>query len=92
MEHEVRETPLKIKSSGIHKLSSDLTVRAKHAVRIHADDVDLDLNGYTVRCLQLHPKPSDGSMPPPPIGIHATGQKNVVVRNGKVTDLSLIHI
>lgn len=85
MRHEVRETPLRIKSSGIHKLSSDLTVRAKHAVRIHADDVDLDLNGYTVRCLQLHPKPSGGSMPPPPIGIHAGGRTNVVVRNGTVT-------
>ena len=54
MEHEVRETPLKIKSSGIHKLSSDLTVRGKYAVRIHADDVDLDLNGYTVPVSYTH--------------------------------------
>ena len=80
------ETPLRIESSGTHKLSSDLTVKGYAAILVDADDVDLDLNGYTVRCLPLHPKPSDGSMPPPPIGIHATGQKNVVVRNGKVTD------
>ena len=85
MEHEVRETPLRIDSSGTHKLSSDLTVKGYAAILIEADDVDLDLNGYTVRCLPVHPKPSDGSMPPPPIGIHASGQKNIMVRNGKVT-------
>ena len=85
MEHEVRETPLRIDSSGTHKLSSDLTVKGYAAILIEADDVDLDLNGHTVRCLPLHPKPSDGSMPPPPIGIQASGQNNVVVRNGKVS-------
>ena len=85
VENEVRETPLKIKSSGTHKLSSDLIVRAKQAVRIHADNVDLDLNGHTVRCLSLYPDTSHESRPRPPIGIDASGHKNVVVRNGTVT-------
>ena len=85
MEHEVRETPLKIKSSGIHKLSSDLTVRAWQAILIRADDVDLDLNGYTVRGLPLHPNTPGPLAQPAPIGIYAPGQKNVVVRNGTVT-------
>ena len=85
MEHEVRETPLEIRSSGIYKLSSDLTAKAHRAIRVSSDDVDLDLNGYTVRCLPVHPKPSDGSKPSLTIGIHAGSRKNVVVRNGAVT-------
>ena len=87
-EHEVRETPLTIKSSGTHRLSSDVIARGYYAIRIYADDVDLDLNGYTVRCLPLHSKPSDGSKPPSHIGIDASGRKNVVVRNGAVTSCS----
>jgi len=79
--------PVTIDQPGSYRLTGDLFVSGTNrtVVQITADDVTLDLNGFSVRCLFLFtPCAGNGTG----IGIDAVSAKNVTVRNGNVLDMS----
>jgi hypothetical protein len=67
--------PVEISQSGSYRLTSDLDATGT-AVSISADEVTLDLNGFTIRCASC----SGGS-----VGIDADAPSGTTVRNGTVT-------
>ena len=79
--------PVSITESGSYRLTGDLFVSGTNTsvVVITADDVSLDLNGFTVKCLFFGtPCAGNGTG----VGIDASSQSNVTIRNGTVRDMA----
>jgi hypothetical protein len=69
--------PYTISGRGTFRLTGNLTVPAStNAINITAPDVTIDLNGFTIG--------GPGSTTATPIGINASGRKDVTVENGTV--------
>jgi len=66
-----------IGSSGSYYLTGNLTVSAGNAITIVADNVTLDLNGFTISTTA---SPAGGSA----IGFAASIQRNITIRNGHI--------
>lgn len=78
--------PVTIDQRGSYRLTGDLGVSGtnQNVVEISAEDVVLDLNGFTIRCLFVFtPCAGQGSG----VGINISATENVVVRNGTVRDM-----
>lgn len=65
-----------ISSSGSYVLTGNLTVADSDGIQINADNVTLDLNGYTITC-------TGGSSPGSGVLINGS-RENVTVRNGNI--------
>jgi len=77
--------PITISTTGTFILDGNLTVPAnKHGIEITADNVTLDLNGFTIQ----------GSGDGTGFGVYAGSANRVVVQNGKVVDMGAtgIHV
>jgi hypothetical protein len=78
--------PVVITQSGSYRLTGDLFVSGANlgVIVITVEDVTLDLNGFTIRCLYfINPCAGNGSG----VGIEAGSQSNVAIRNGTVRDM-----
>lgn len=84
-----------INEPGTYRLSEDLVVTDAHttAIEINADDVTIDLNGFSIY--------GTGSCTQPPVscslvgtgnGIHALGRERVVIKNGGIYGMGNVGI
>ncbi|RJF97300.1 right-handed parallel beta-helix repeat-containing protein [Noviherbaspirillum saxi] len=84
-----------INEPGTYRLSDNLVVADAHttAIEINADDVTIDLNGFSIH--------GPGSCTQPPVscslvgtgnGIHALGREKVVVKNGGIYGMGNVGI
>lgn len=80
----IESTPYTISTSGSYYLTKNLTHTNLLAdgISITADNVTLDLNGFTLT------GPDSGS----PNGIAATNKKNIVIKNGTVEKFLMVCI
>jgi hypothetical protein len=79
--------PVTIDRAGSYRLTGDLFVSGTNTtvVEITADDVTLDLNGFSIRCLFLFtPCAGNGTG----VGVNGSGMKNVTIVNGTVRDMA----
>jgi hypothetical protein len=79
--------PVTLSARGSYRLTGDLSSSGTNItiVEITSDDVTLDLNGFTVRCLFLFtPCAGNGTG----VGVAAGAASNVTVRNGTVRDMA----
>jgi hypothetical protein len=81
--------PVTISSSGSYRLSSNLQVPDENsgAIRITADHVTLDLNGFMIHCCTGDGDPCIPCADGTGIGIFATGV-DVAIRNGTVANMA----
>ena len=74
----ITSVPFTVSQSGVYCLDRNLTTAAgaSHAIQISADDVTIDLNGYTLS--------GSGGTSTTTVGIAASGvnRRNITVRNG----------
>jgi len=78
--------PVTISKAGSYKLTGDLFVSGTNSnvIEVGANDVAIDLNGFTIRCLYFGtPCAGNGTG----IGISAGTRTNVSVRNGTIRDM-----
>lgn len=84
-----------VNEPGTYRLSDNLVVTDAHttAIEINADDVTIDLNGFSIH--------GPGSCTQPPVscslvgtgnGIHALGRENIVVKNGGIHGMGNVGI
>ncbi len=72
--------PVTLDQAGSYRLTGNLLVTAGTAILIGADDVTLDLNGFTVSCARAAAICPNTTAP----GVDASGQSNVAIFNGTV--------
>jgi len=69
-----------ISEPGDYYLTADRTSVGPHNIKIEADNVDLNLNGFTVRCDPPNPATAADTY-----GIFASARNYLTIRNGAVT-------
>ncbi len=72
----ISSAPFTITASGSYYLTADLTVASGNAITVNADDVTLDLNGFTISSTA---SPAGGAAV-----FIGNGRQNITIRNGHI--------